>query len=296
LKPPVLMLSLMAAAQTGCNMWGQCTTLSLESNAEGYKSGTDCTSDITDMGAMVAAHGAAPKAAEVPFPSLTSSRVKPHDCLQSSLLHSTGLSMYKGDLVKILSNQGKDTCGAEQTIELPVLQGDAAHGLKDCTTLVVRHIPSQYSQYQLRWEIDAAGFRGLWNFLHLPMDSKNRGNRGFAFINFKSSTDADTFQRHFHGKYLHRVHPKGAVDVKPANCQGLYDNVARVAASINLNHFRRKQYCGPLLLNNEDQNPFASKMAGSQTAAPIFCTTIQPEMVPAIDLCTVPLYEFPQDL
>jgi len=302
LNPQVLTLSLRPAVQTGCNMWDECTTTSVKNKCTGNRSGTVRTSDILDMTAMVAAHGAAPKASEVPVTSLVSSLVKSHDCLQSSLPRSTRLSTYQEDPVQMLSDQGTYMCGAEETMELPVLQGSTALGMNDFTTLVIRHIPSQYSQCWLMWEIDAAGFGGLWDFLHLPMDSKNRGNRGFAFINFKLGSDAENFRRQFHGKYLRLVHPKGALDVKPANYQGLYDNVTRVADSVASKHRRRKQYVGPLLSVNQNQHdhPCPPTVMHPKAAAPVLCASMQPESVPAVGQfdvsTTVPHYNFPEDL
>ena len=57
------------------------------------------------------------------------------------------------------------------------------------TTVMLRNIPNRYSQAGLLKEIDAAGFKGSYDFFYLPMDTKNRTNVGYAFINFLSTEE-----------------------------------------------------------------------------------------------------------
>ena len=52
------------------------------------------------------------------------------------------------------------------------------------TTVMLRNIPNRYSQASLLEEIDLAGFKGSYDFFYLPMDTQNRTNVGYAFINF----------------------------------------------------------------------------------------------------------------
>ena len=55
---------------------------------------------------------------------------------------------------------------------------------------MLRNIPNRYSQASLLEEIDLAGFKGSYDFFYLPMDTQNRTNVGYAFINFLT-TEAD---------------------------------------------------------------------------------------------------------
>ena len=52
------------------------------------------------------------------------------------------------------------------------------------TTVMLRNIPNRYSQVSLLEEIDQEGFKGTYDFFYLPMDTQNRTNVGYAFINF----------------------------------------------------------------------------------------------------------------
>lgn len=49
---------------------------------------------------------------------------------------------------------------------------------------MLRNIPNRYSQAGLLEEIDHSGFKGSYDFFYLPMDTQNRTNVGYAFINF----------------------------------------------------------------------------------------------------------------
>ena len=49
---------------------------------------------------------------------------------------------------------------------------------------MLRNIPNRYSQVSLLEEIDQEGFKGTYDFFYLPMDTQNRTNVGYAFINF----------------------------------------------------------------------------------------------------------------
>eukprot|EP00438_Fugacium_kawagutii_P006557 Skav207717 [mRNA] locus=scaffold1347:141932:148675:+ [translate_table: standard] len=79
---------------------------------------------------------------------------------------------------------------------------DLAHQLQEDrpkTTVMLRNIPNRYSQAGLLKEIDAAGFTDTYDFFYLPMDTKNRTNVGYAFINFLTSQDLDRFMSYFAG-------------------------------------------------------------------------------------------------
>jgi hypothetical protein len=65
------------------------------------------------------------------------------------------------------------------------------------TTMMLRNIPSKYTQIAIMEEIDALGFKGTYDFFYLPMDLHNRGNVGYAFINFVSPQAAERFRMSF---------------------------------------------------------------------------------------------------
>lgn len=53
----------------------------------------------------------------------------------------------------------------------------------DKTTIMLRNIPNKYTQAMLLEAVNS-GFKGLYDFLYLPIDFKNKCNVGYAFINF----------------------------------------------------------------------------------------------------------------
>jgi len=107
----------------------------------------------------------------------------------------------------------------------------AGGGLSGCTTAMIRHIPSGYTQRKLMREIDRAGFVGRHDFFYLPMDARSSMNRGFAFVNFTSEAAAAEFYNKFHGTQLKHIKSDKAIMVLPADIQGLEANVIRHLAA-----------------------------------------------------------------
>lgn len=105
--------------------------------------------------------------------------------------------------------------------------------LGGCTTVMIQHIPSKYSQRKLVHEVNRAGFLGLYDFLYLPVDSRNHANRGFAFVNFVSAKCAQKFHDIFAGQKLLRFSDASTktLAVVPADVQGYAENVQRYQTS-----------------------------------------------------------------
>jgi len=100
-------------------------------------------------------------------------------------------------------------------------RGDGLGGL---LTVMVRRIPSRYTQQKLMREINASGFLGKYDFFYLLTQPKSRLNRGFAFINFNSSQDAESFYHMFHKQRLRHFHTEQPLEVMPADLQGFEKN------------------------------------------------------------------------
>ncbi|CAE8615807.1 unnamed protein product, partial [Polarella glacialis] len=95
-----------------------------------------------------------------------------------------------------------------------------------CTTVMVRNIPLEYSQDDLIAEVsDAMGSPDLFDFFYLPWDSQNGGNIGYAFVNFLDCLGAQVAVRVF-SNYHFRMHDSKKIGkVSPAHIQGLENNL-----------------------------------------------------------------------
>jgi RNA recognition motif 2/RNA recognition motif. (a.k.a. RRM, RBD, or RNP domain) len=109
--------------------------------------------------------------------------------------------------------------------------GDKGHLLMDLdlvelghdtrTSLMVRNIPNKYTQQMLLSEFEANGHGpGIIDFFYLPIDFKNRCNRGYAFINFVYYKDILSFHRRYFGKHWRTFNSDKICDITYARIQG----------------------------------------------------------------------------
>jgi len=61
------------------------------------------------------------------------------------------------------------------------------------TTLMLQNIPRNIHQDKLIMAINASGFQGWYNYLHLPYDCRYEQSHGYAFINFLTPDAAAAF-------------------------------------------------------------------------------------------------------
>ena len=89
------------------------------------------------------------------------------------------------------------------------------------TSLMVRNIPNKYTQQMLLSEFDSNGHGpGIIDFFYLPIDFKNRCNRGYAFINFVNYKDILGFHRRYFGKHWRTFNSDKICDITYARIQG----------------------------------------------------------------------------
>lgn len=125
------------------------------------------------------------------------------------------------------------------------------HIEKPLTTAMLRNIPNRYTQASLLHEIEDEGFSGSFNFFYLPMDTHNRTNVGYAFINFKTPEDMSRFTKLFAG-YNFKDHASQKIArVSPAHIQGFEENI-RHFANRAVAHSRNSQY-RPLVVHQGQQ-------------------------------------------
>jgi RNA recognition motif-containing protein len=94
-------------------------------------------------------------------------------------------------------------------------------GLDARTSLMVRNIPNKYTQQMLLTEFMENGHGpGVIDFFYLPIDFKNRCNRGYAFINFVDHKDILAFHRRYFGKHWRTFNSDKICDITYARIQG----------------------------------------------------------------------------
>mmetsp|Transcript_74385 Transcript_74385/g.136134 ORF Transcript_74385/g.136134 Transcript_74385/m.136134 type:complete len:398 (-) Transcript_74385:56-1249(-) len=106
----------------------------------------------------------------------------------------------------------------------------AGGGLSGNITVMMRHIPCKYTQGKFMNELNNAGFEGSYDFLFLPLNHRNPGNRGFAFINFLSPQLAEEFYSYYHGQKLRHFEATAPIAVMPADVQGFEESAERFYA------------------------------------------------------------------
>lgn len=103
------------------------------------------------------------------------------------MVDSTGLG---GHPVSQLGGSDKPTDPENVVDEARLMNGSETR-----TTFMVRNIPNKYTQQALLEEISQ--FRGHFDFLYVPINSKRGCNIGYAFVNFVSPQAALPFFRAF---------------------------------------------------------------------------------------------------
>jgi len=89
------------------------------------------------------------------------------------------------------------------------------------TSLMVRNIPNKYTQQMLLSEFTENGHGpGVIDFFYLPIDFKNKCNRGYAFINFVNYRDIVTFHRRYFGQHWKVFNSDKICDITYARIQG----------------------------------------------------------------------------
>jgi hypothetical protein len=78
------------------------------------------------------------------------------------------------------------------------------------TTVMLRNIPNNYTRNMLCSLLDKEGFKGLYDFLYLPVDFRSKAGLGYAFVNLVDAVHVPKFWKCFHG-YTKWVLPSSKV-------------------------------------------------------------------------------------
>jgi len=89
------------------------------------------------------------------------------------------------------------------------------------TSLMVRNIPNKYTQQMLLSEFTDNGHGpGKIDFFYLPIDFKNKCNRGYAFVNFVNHRDIVQFYHQYFGQNWRVFNSDKICDITYARIQG----------------------------------------------------------------------------
>jgi len=148
---------------------------------------------------------------------------------------------------------------AKESEEVASHEAGGAGG-EDYTTVMLRNIPNKYTREMLIKQLNVE-FGGLYDFMYLPIDFKNKCNVGYCFINFTNPQACELFITKFHGvdvrKCLPGLNSKKIVEVTPARVQGMVENVRRLKNSPVMNQLADHPEWMPLLFNQDGiEEPF----------------------------------------
>jgi hypothetical protein len=96
---------------------------------------------------------------------------------------------------------------------------DVALGKENRTTVMIRNIPIKYNDDNLLIELKP--FDGKYDCLYMPFDYENGGNKGYAFLNLKSSYHVLLFYELFNNKCWMFYDSKKICELNYANFQGI---------------------------------------------------------------------------
>lgn len=100
-------------------------------------------------------------------------------------------------------NEASSKATTRDKIQAPELSqaGSSSHDspLEDCTTVMLRNLPNNYTRAMLLNMLDGEGFAGFYDFIYMPIDFKSQACLGYAFVNLADSSSVPTFWSTFNG-------------------------------------------------------------------------------------------------
>jgi hypothetical protein len=103
--------------------------------------------------------------------------------------------------------------------KIPINLEKIAIGKEMRTTVMIRNLPIKYTDQLLEKELK--NFDGKFDCMYMPYDFDNQGNKGYAFVNFKSPYNILLFYDMFNGKSWSFCESKKICELNFANFQGI---------------------------------------------------------------------------
>lgn len=101
---------------------------------------------------------------------------------------------------------------------------DAACETENHTTVMVANLPRELTRTDFVQDLLDGGYRGLFDFVYMPMNFRENGNFGYAFVNLVSHHVAVSLKAHMEVENAKYVEKRNVVW---SNCQGYDANIER---------------------------------------------------------------------
>nr|WBY50567.1 hypothetical protein [Glycine max] len=107
---------------------------------------------------------------------------------------------------------------------------------------MIKNIPNKYTSKMLLAAIDECN-RGTYDFVYLPIDFRNNGNVGYAFINMINPGLIILFYQVFNGKKWEKFNSEKVASLAYARIQG---KAALIAHFQNSSLMNEDKHCKPI--------------------------------------------------
>lgn len=104
------------------------------------------------------------------------------------------------------------------------------NGNENRTTLMIQNIPNKYTREMLVDELND-DHEGLFDFLYLPIDFRNKCNLGYAFINMIEPSGVVALFRNLRGSSWKRSRSEKKADIKWGRLQGKHSLIEHFRSS-----------------------------------------------------------------
>jgi len=96
------------------------------------------------------------------------------------------------------------------------------------TTVMIRNLPESYTRNQLQELLDSRGFKGLYDFIYMPMNFRTKASFSYAFANFVGHEEAQRCMSEFESFASWGMDCDKVCDVSWSNMhQGLMAHIER---------------------------------------------------------------------